>query len=108
MKSLKFLSAFFLVISGFAFGQLNPIEIIKTKKDNVYTISLKNNTAQDLKLSLFVTGNGFEDIKTPITKNVEKFNTVVFTTIVPLSNKKEMSFKTSYKIYDESIEKKTN
>lgn len=105
MKNYKFLTAIFLAVSGSLFSQMNPVEIIKVKKDNQYSISLKNNTAQDLDLSLYVTGSGFEQINLPITKRVSKFETVEFTTIKPEPNTTKINFSTSYQVRGKSKEK---
>ena len=90
---LKF-SLFFFVFANVS-AQTKDIEVTQNNVNGAIVISVKNNTSERQEVSLTITGNGFEKIKTPVTKNVNKAAIIEFVTLKPTS-KSGIQFSSNY------------
>lgn len=84
MKKInKFLVLCFVMVSSF--GQTTDIEIIQKNTTELVIVSIKNNTSERKEVSLIVVG--YDNIKDPITKLVNKGEVTEFTRLLPSSKK---------------------
>lgn len=78
-----------------SFAQTKEIEIIQNNINDSIVLSIKNNSTERKQVSVTITGSGFQKIKMPITKNVNKNEIEEFVTLKPVS-KKGINFNIKY------------
>lgn len=106
MKNIILSSLVFLTLFQFSYGQSKEIEVVQNHTNGETIIFIKNNSTERKEVTLNISGSGFEKVKTPIVKLVDKNETIEFVTLKPSSNK-SITFSLNYTYISKPEDKET-